>query len=200
MALYINDLVLGKASISAITSAFCSIRWGHINTGHFSPTDHPFVKLAFEGAKRSIESNNKNQKEPLDAEAIKMLINKFGFNKHLLQLRFIIICLIGFAGFFKISELLSVQTKHISLHKDHIDIMVEKSKTDQLREGHIVKISMNGTSYCPHYWLKKYLELSELDKNPEGILLCRLTGHKVNYQCPITYETARKTVLDHLRW
>lgn len=202
VALYLNDLVIEKVSLSAITAAFHGIRWGHINCGYESPTNNPFVKLAFEGAKRSVEGT-KNQKEPLDAEAIKVIINKFGFNKNVLQLRFVIMCLIGFAGFFRISELLDIQVKHITFYKGYIDILVEKSKMDQQREGHIVKIGETGTGYCPVYWLRKYLHVANLTEKPEGFVFCKLAktkkGHNVNSSTPISYETARKSFLDHLK-
>ena len=47
---------------------------GHVNVGMSSPTDHPFVKLAFEGAKRSIGKQTKNRKEPMSLGINKAII------------------------------------------------------------------------------------------------------------------------------
>ena len=181
MAVYLNDLVKEGASLSAVTSAFCGIRWGHINTGYLSPTDHPFVKLAFEGAKRVTEVKS-NQKEPLPSECIRKLINKFGFENNIMHLRFIIICVLGFAGFFRISELLQLKIKDIHVYDNYADIYVEKSKTDQHREGHIVKISRTGSATCPLYWLKKFLAITSLNKFPESYLLCKTNKNKTRTQ------------------
>jgi hypothetical protein len=40
------------AKKGAIVDAFYGIRWGHHLAGLDSPTDHPTVKMAFEGAQR----------------------------------------------------------------------------------------------------------------------------------------------------
>ena len=54
VALFLNELVLDEAKKGRIESAFFGIRWGHLIAGLEAPTDHPFVKLAFEGAKRLV--------------------------------------------------------------------------------------------------------------------------------------------------
>ena len=63
VALYFNELVMLEVPRSAIISAYSGIRWGHINSGYDPPTDHPFVKLAFECAKRLTgKTDNQNYK------------------------------------------------------------------------------------------------------------------------------------------
>ena len=57
IALYYNDLVTSSAKLGKITTAHLGIRWGHIRMGYDSPTDHIFVKLAFEGANRNASNN-----------------------------------------------------------------------------------------------------------------------------------------------
>ena len=65
VALFFNELVLDEAKKGRIESAFFGIRWGHLIAGLTAPTDHPFVKLAFEGAKRLASRRTaKIQKEP----------------------------------------------------------------------------------------------------------------------------------------
>ena len=105
-------------------------------------------------------------------------------------------CILGFAGFLRINELLGIQIKHISMFGDHVEILLPNSKTDQLREGHIVMISRTGSSACPVFWLQKYLSLSVLQNNPENFLFCRMSktkvGHKADGRKPISYTTARE--------
>ena len=52
IAIYFNHLLTEKGTRGSLTDAMYGIRWGHISAGYHSPTDHPFVKLAYEGAKR----------------------------------------------------------------------------------------------------------------------------------------------------
>jgi len=174
---------------------------GHINAGFTSPTNHPLVKLAFEGAKRLAIKGRKNQKEPFTAEIISKLVSEFGSSDNLMHLRFLVICITGFAGFFRISELLNIKIRNLEETKESFEIFVEKSKTDQLREGHTVFIAKSGMSTCPVYWLKKYLSLTNLRNEPESYLICRLAktkkGHNVLGNHQISYDSARKTFIDH---
>ena len=183
-------------------ASLCGIRWGHINAGFVSPTDNPIVKLAFEGAKKLIGKNGSNQKEPFTVEIIKKLVEIFGDSQNLIELRFLVLCILGFSGFFRISELLDIQVRNITQRSNYIEILVSKSKTDQLREGHIVYISQTDTSTCPFMWLKKYLNVTGLKEDPDAYLICRLAktkrGHNVLGKHSISYSTARKTFLDHL--
>lgn len=151
---FLNDLVVEKSSVSTVISAFCGIRWGHLNTGFESPTDSPIVKLAFEGAKRLLSKNSTNRKEPFTAEMIKTLVAKYEKSENLMHRRFIILCIFGFAGFFRISELLSIRLKHLKIEKDSAQIFIEKSKTDQLRDGNTVYIAKTGSTACPCFDLQ----------------------------------------------
>ena len=117
-----------------------------------------------------------------------------------MHMRFILICILGFAGFFRIGELLSIKIKDIIQLDNHLEITISKSKTDQLREGHVVYVARTGNRTCPHFWLTKYLKQTGLKK--EDYLICRLAktkiGHHALGQYSISYETARKTFLEHL--
>ena len=183
-------------------ASLCGIRWGHINAGFVSPTDNPIVKLAFEGAKKLIGKKGSNKKEPFTVEIIKKLVEIFGDSQNLIELRFLVLCILGFSGFFRISELLDIQVRNITQRSNYIEILVSKSKTDQLREGHIVYISQTDTSTCPSMWLKKYLNVTGLKEDPDAYLICRLPktkrGHNVLGKYSISYSTARKTFIDHL--
>ena len=152
ICIYLNDLVLEKRPISTVIASLCGIRWGHVNAGFVSPTDNPIVKLAFEGAKKLIGKNGSNKKEPFTVEMIKKkkkkkkLVEIFGDSQNLIELRFLVLCILGFSGFFRISELLDIQVRNITQRSNYIEILVSKSKTVHLREGHIVYISQTDTS------------------------------------------------------
>ena len=91
-----------------------------------------------------------------------------------MHLRYMIICIIGFAGFFRIGEILEIKLKHISIFDDRVEILIPKSKTDQLREGHIVHIAKTEKTACPRFWMLKYLQVRKLDKEPESFFICRI--------------------------
>ena len=108
---------------------------------------------------------------------IKSLVNKFGGqNVSLPDLRFLLTCLLGFSGFLRIYELLSIKIKHLRINESHLEILVPKSKTDQHREGHIVYISRVSSECCPVKFLKKYLlkTNNEISKDDETPLIGRI--------------------------
>ena len=149
VAIYFNHLLFTNGTKGCITAAFYGIRWGHHIVGLDSPTDNPFTKLAFEGCNRLSEHEAK-KKDPISLEIIKELVDYVNQNNtSVLDLRFILVCLLGFAGFFRISELLAVQLKEVKFFPSHMEIEVPKSKTDQHRDGHIVYITRIDSNYCP---------------------------------------------------
>ena len=124
--------------------------------GFNSPTDNPFVHLVFEGCQRLCKTDT-TEKEPITSNMIKTLVTKYGGeNCTILDLRFLLTCLSGFAGFLRINELLDVKLKHIKIKESHLEIVIPKS--DQHREGHVVYISRIKSEYCPFKYLEVYLQ------------------------------------------
>ena len=79
----------------------------------------------------------------------------------------------------------------------HLEIFLEKSKTDQLREGNIIHISRLESKYCPVKLLLNYLRLAKLDlkQDSNSFLISRLhktkKGHNVSKISGISYNRAR---------
>ena len=93
-------------------------------------------------------------------------------------MRCLMFFLLGFTGFLHVSELAANHIKVIRFFYDYINITIPKSKTDQLREGHIVHISKTYSLSCPVYGIDKYLKATNLIKQPESYLICRLAKKK----------------------
>ena len=126
--------------------------------GFNSPTDNPFVQLAFEWCQRLCETET-TKKEPITSNMIKTLVKKYGGkNSTIPDLRFLLTCLLGFAGFLRSDELLDVKLKHIKLQESHLEILIPKSETDQHMEGHVVYISRIKSECCPVKYLEANLQ------------------------------------------
>ena len=201
VALFLNDLVLDEAKKGHIETVFLGIRWGHRTAGFESPTDHPFVKTALEGAKRiTARKTTKNRKEPLDTDILKQLYKKFGMSDDAIHLRFLVTCFLGFAGFLRISELKQVQIKHISFKSDHMTVLLEESKTDKLREGEVIYISKLERGCCPVSLTKRYITTTKLDKDEDNFLISRLAktrkGHRALGKRSLSDTTTRDNFRD----
>ena len=100
VAIYHNHVLFISGAKDSIITAFYGIRWDHHVMGFKSPTENPFVQLAFEGCQRLCESET-TKKEPITSDMIKTLVTKYeGKNSTIPDLRFILTCLLGFAGFY----------------------------------------------------------------------------------------------------
>ena len=202
VALYFNDLTQRKQKVGTVTAAFMAIRWGHIRSGLLPPTDHPFVQLAFEGAKRTLAPFTvKNRKDIFESETLKTIANKYANSHNLKEIRFVVLCLLGFSGFMRIEEILPLQLKHCTFTDEGIKIFITDSKTDKYREGDTVFVSNTGTAACPVTWLKKYLNLARLS-DPEDYLICRLAkckiGHKALGNHSISYTSSLENIRQYL--
>ena len=119
--------------------------WAHNLACVEDPTSHPLVKQVLEGAKR-ILAHKVNKKEPITPEILKSLVDKYATEQATLaDIRTLTICLLGFAGFFRYNELAKIRECDVYFFKEHMEIFVESSKTDQYRDGAVVVIAQTGT-------------------------------------------------------
>ena len=62
----------------------------------------------------------------------------------ILHLRNVCLYVLAYAGFFRSEEVLNIRMNHIHFHEGCMIIKVEKSKTDQLRQGDQLVIAQSG--------------------------------------------------------
>ena len=126
---------------SGIQGLVFGISWYHKLAGlSESPTDHPLVKMAVEGAKRSLAKPIK-PKEPLSLRLIQDIARHYQSTSTLAVVRFLFILLVGYAGFLRRDELLNLQVSDISIFDAYMSIHVPERKNDKYREGHTVSIA-----------------------------------------------------------
>ena len=124
VALYFNDIVISKRTLGHLQTAHSGIRWGHMNATD-SPTDHPFIKVAFAGAKRLLAvTRQPTRKEPFTLLMFDDAYSLYGTSQNLIHMIFLLVCLLGFSGFLRIDELLAIQIKDISFQPDHMEITI----------------------------------------------------------------------------
>ena len=198
VAIYLNHLFLVKKNKGCITTAMYGIRWAHHVVGLVSPTDNPLVQMAHEGCMR-LCGGEKVRKEAMPVEIIKKFVDEFtSSDQNLLNQRFIVLSLIGFAGFLRIEELLEVRIKDVTIFSDHIEIFLPKSKRDQHRQGNTVYIAKTGSKYCPVVHLEDFLRKAGLNvKNDKEafiipVLYKTKKGHKASKTRGVSYTRIRE--------
>ena len=197
ISLFITELchaALRKGTgISSIEGLFYSIRWAHKLAGiECCPTDHPLVQSSLEGARRKLGRPFK-PKEPLPIDLLQVNTEHYSSSESLAHVRFLFILLVGFAGFFRIDELLSMKLGDITLFTDRMSIFVPKRKNDQIREGHTSIIARSGNLTCPVAVTERLVSFLPEPKNPHFPLIRRIvkskSGERFHGSIGISYST-----------
>ena len=87
-------------------------------------------------------------------------------------------CLLAYAGIFRISELLSIRRSNIVTEDLYHKIFIEVSKTDKYREGSWVYIATTGKFTCPYTYLIKYLEAARIPSFSQNFIFRSLQYDK----------------------
>lgn len=200
VSLYLTELVKNatdhRHSVAVIEAAAYSIRWGHRLAGMDSPTDHSLVKSVIEGARRKLARPIK-PKEPLCTDIVAEITKDLNTpNASLADIRFLFILLVGYAGIFRVSEILNIRVKDIEIFDSHMTISVDKRKNDQYRRGHVSTIARSGKPTCPVGITEKILSLLPDDKNSpypvvRRIVPCRYKKQRFHQCLGISYTSVR---------
>ena len=169
IALYITHLLDNGASYSSVNSAIYSIKWMHEISGHMDPTENSFIKSLQESSKR-LTGKPVKRKDPVDSETLQTLCETYKDSTDLLVLRNLTMILIGFAGFLRYDELSSLKCKDVTIESDYLKITIQRSKTDQLREGSEVLISKGFSCACPYSMFLRFLSQAKIDLSSDHFI------------------------------
>jgi site-specific recombinase XerD len=164
LARYFIHLYNTKVPYSSIESAFYAIKW-HFDCSPdvvHNPCDMKFLKLLLGGLKR-ILAKPVVQKEPITADMLQKIVEKFGCCENLMHIRMCAMLLVSYAGFFRYDEISNLRLCDVQLFLSHVKFFVRKSKTDQYREGAWVVVAATGKLTCPVAMLRKYISLAALE-------------------------------------
>ena len=101
------------------------------------------------GARRKL-ARPFQSKQPLSHDVITditLILNTTSAS--LADIRFLFILLVGYAGVFRITKILSLRVKDIIILDDFMKINLIKCKNDQNRNGHISVLGMSRKPTCP---------------------------------------------------
>ena len=75
------------------------------------------------------------KKEPINPDYLKLLVQR-NRSDNLFKMQTLSMCLLGFTGFLRYSELANIKLCDISFENTHMTINIVRSKTDVYKEGH----------------------------------------------------------------
>lgn len=203
VALYLSFLIHSARTSSPVEEAVNALSWAHQLAVVEDPTEHSLVRQVLAAAKR-ILAHKTIKKEPITAEILQKLHDKFiSVDADLATIRTMAICLLGYAGFFRFSELAALRESDVKFYNEHLEVFVESSKTDQFRDGAWVPIARTHSDTCPVAMLERYMKLSEIKGDPDKLLFRGLSSTKHGYRLRdsggLSYTRARELVLEKLK-
>ena len=113
-------------------------------------------------------------------------------------------CLIGYAGFFRFSELSSMTVSDVKVFffvffPSYVSIFLESSNTDQLRQGAWIVLARSGQPTCPVKTLEYYIVAALINMSDDSPLFRSLWRSKDSQVRGITYTRAREIVKEALQ-
>ena len=162
IALYLTHLS-SFSKFSTLKRRIASIKVVHRLKGHYIDTKHPIITENIMGIKRKL-GVKQTSKKPILINDLKKIINVINEEKNeLKKYQNKALILIGFAGGFRRSELVSIEYEDVDFVAEGVKITVTKSKTDQTGIGLTKAIPyFENKTYCPVISLKKWIEYSNI--------------------------------------
>jgi len=162
ITLYLTNL--SKSSkFSTLKRRLASISVIHKLNGHYLDTKHPVITENLLGIKR-VKGTYQKAKKPILINDLKLIINVISKDKNTInRSKNKALVLIGFAGGFRRSELVSITFEDVDFVSEGLKIFVKRSKTDQSGEGLTKGIPyFSNKEYCPVLSLKEWIEISSI--------------------------------------
>ena len=122
------------------------------------------------------------KKENISIELLTKMYNALYTEKNVYNQRIICACLIGYSGFLRRNELLSIKRSDIIMYTTHMSIFTEKSKTDIYRDGAWVIIARTNSKLCPVMNTECYLEWAGIHNDSEWFIFHNLTKCSSGYK------------------
>ena len=83
-------------------------------------------------------------------------------------------CLLGFFGFLRYTELANLIRSDIRIFQDRQEFFIKQSKTDKFKEGAWIVISPTGNTVCHKTHLLAYMKLANINDNLSNYIFNQL--------------------------
>ena len=164
---YINDLA-DDAKANTVSRRITAISENHIAAGYDrenNPAKAGIVRAAMSSIRRE-KGTFQHGKSPILLETIELLASNFT-GSDLPTLRDKALLLLGFAGAFRRSELVSIQVEDLTFTPQGLIIFIPKAKGDQLGKGSTIAIPYApDAKICAVRAVHEWLEVSGIKSGP----------------------------------
>ena len=157
-ALYLLYRIQQGSTYAVCKGAFYGVKHIHNLYMQPDPTDEILVVSMLEASKR-LDVHVIAKKEPITIDILhKLYATIIKARGTLNDYRVMCFCVLGFSGFLRYEETAALRVCDFTFETTHMKIFVEKSKTDQYRDGKWLFIANGDTELCPIKILREYLD------------------------------------------
>jgi site-specific recombinase XerD len=162
VVLYIQYMADKSLKLNTIRRRLSAIRYYHFEADYDSPTESALAKKMLNAISRQI-GYQLEQKQALDVSSLKQMIDLMD-SKKLSHLRDRAMLLLGFAGGFRRSEVVSLRIENMHFSGIHLRVHLPRSKTDQMGKGLDKPIfGEENSAYCPVSAIQEWLQASMIN-------------------------------------
>ena len=165
ISLFITSMSNNCRKYSTIKRKLAAIKVAHNLSGNYIDLKNPLINENLISIKKQLGTFQKSKK-PILLHDLKMIISEIENEKSTnIKLRNKALILVGFAGAFRRSELVSIEKNDLDFVKEGVKIFIKKSKTDQTGEGMFKAIPyLDNIDLCPVRSLNKWIDFLIKDK------------------------------------
>lgn len=191
---YLADVATTLA-VATIERRLIAISKAHTDAGFESPIKHPMVKRTMQGIRRTCGTRQRQVKAVVKDDLLQMLV-MIEKQKPVKTARDKALLLIGFAGAFRRSELVTLRCEDITAFPNGIEILLRHSKTDQEKAGRTVFIPCANGVHCPVKALDQWRALTGIET---GWLFRAVNRHDQISAMPLTAQSVALIVKEAVR-
>ena len=151
-------------AVATLQHRLIAVHRAHLESGHVSPAMDSLVKRTMQGIRRTKGTAQRRVKALVKDDIIELVLTAEK-QKPMKAARDAALILVGFAGAFRRSELVSIRKEEITAFDHGMEIHIRRTKTQQ-EKGHTVFIPCAKSSRCPVKALEKWLVLSGIESGP----------------------------------
>jgi integrase len=165
LAEYIADMA-SRYKVATIEHRIIALHQAHVHLGYVtdkrtSPAMSGLVKQTMQGIRRTLGTAQRRVKALVKDDLLETLVlidqqmpTKAARDRALL--------IVGFAGAFRRSELVGIQTSDLEFNTQGCEVLLRRSKTDQEGEGRTVFIPYATGDRCPVKALQQWMQVANI--------------------------------------
>ena len=160
VALFLMNCIQKDYSFPKIEGIYFAIKFYHKFLGYTDPSIPFVVSTILEAAER-LSVHKTRKKKPIIIEQLELLYQILAVKRKIFSsFRLLTMCILGFYGFMRYSEISNCRRSDITFHDTFMKVFIEKCKTDVYHKGNWIYMIKSTGNLCPVKILQNYFNFA----------------------------------------